>query len=86
MKKIEELTLREKVGQMIIMRIQGKEIGPEEIDMIKNYKIGGIILYRKNYDTYEEMINIVNTITKINKDNNNIPLMISIDQEGGRVN
>ena len=86
MKKITELSLREKVGQMFIIRIKGKEIGPEEIDIIKNYNIGGIILYRKNYDTYEELLNIVNEITKINKENNNIPLFISIDQEGGRVN
>ena len=80
------MTLREKVGQMIMMRIHGKEIGPEEIKMIKYYKIGGIILYRKNYDTYEEMVNIINEITRINKENGNVPLFISIDQEGGRVN
>ena len=86
MKKASELTLREKVGQMIIIRIQGKEIGPEEIEMINEYKIGGIILYRKNYDSYKEMINIVNEITRINKEAGNIPLFISIDQEGGRVN
>ena len=86
MKKISELSLREKVGQMFIIRIKGKEIGPEELDIIKNYNIGGIILYRKNYDTYEELVHIVNEITKINKENDNIPLFISIDQEGGRVN
>ena len=86
MKKINDLSLREKVGQMMIIRIHSKELGPEEIEMIKDYKIGGIILYRKNYDSYEEMLNIINGITKLNKENGNVPLFISIDQEGGRVN
>lgn len=83
---MKDLTLREKIGQMLIIRIFGKEITEDAKSLIKNYKIGGVILYRKNYDTYEEMLNIINELKKINKESNNIPLFISIDQEGGRVN
>lgn len=83
---MKNLTLREKIGQMLIIKIQGKEITNETKRMIEEYKIGGIIFYRKNYDTYEEMINIINEIKKINHESGNIPLFISIDQEGGRVN
>ncbi len=79
------ITLREKIGQMLIIKTQGKEITNETKRMIEEYKVGGIILYRKNYDTYEEMINIINEIKKINRESGNIPLFISIDQEGGRV-
>lgn len=82
---MKNLTLREKIGQMLIIKIQGKEITNETKRMIEEYKVGGIILYRKNYDTYEEMINIINEIKKINRESGNIPLFISIDQEGGRV-
>ncbi len=83
---MKNLTLREKIGQMLIIKIQGKEITNETKRMIEEYKVGGIILYRKNYDTYEEMINLINEIKKINHESGNIPLFISIDQEGGRVN
>lgn len=83
---MKDLTLREKIGQMLIIRIFGKEITKEAKTLIKEYKVGGVILYRKNYDTYEEMLNIINELKKINKESNNIPLFISIDQEGGRVN
>ena len=83
---MKNLTLREKIGQMLIIKIQGKEITNETKRMIEEYKVGGIILYKKNYDTYEEMINIINEIKKINHESGNIPLFISIDQEGGRVN
>ena len=82
---MKNLTLREKIGQMLIIKIQGKEITNETKRMIEEYKVGGIILYRKNYDTYEEMINLINEIKKVNNESCNIPLFISIDQEGGRV-
>ena len=83
---MKNLTLREKIGQMLIIKIQGKEITNETKRMIEEYKVGGIILYRKNYDTYEEMINLINEIKKVNHKSGNMPLFISIDQEGGRVN
>ena len=83
---MKNLTLREKIGQMLIIKIQGKEITNETKRMIEEYKVGGIILYRKNYDTYEEMIKLINEIKKVNHESGNIPLFISIDQEGGRVN
>ena len=61
---MKNLTLREKIGQMLIIKIQGKEITNETKRMIEEYKVGGIILYRKNYDTYEEMIKLINEIKK----------------------
>ena len=39
----------------------------------------------KNYHTYEEMLAYVNNIKMLNS-KNSIPIFISIDQEGGRVN
>ena len=83
---MENLKLREKIGQMLIVKILGKEISETDKKLIRDYKIGGVILYRKNYDNYSEMLKIINEIKKINKDCGNIPLFISIDQEGGRVN
>lgn len=50
-----------------------------------DYKIGGVILYRKNFNTYEEMVNLIRELKNLNSANK-VPLFISIDQEGGRVN
>lgn len=83
--KIDELSMEEKIGQMFIIGLQGTQIGKKTIEMIDKYKIGGIILYRRNYNSYEEMLNIINDIKKISS-KNKIPIFISIDQEGGRVN
>ena len=83
--KIEKLTIEQKIGQMLIIALEEKEITEKTINIIQKYNIGGIILYRKNYDNYEEMLKLVNKLKEINKVNE-IPLFISIDQEGGRVN
>ena len=53
--------------------------------MIKKYKIGGIILYRKNFSTYDKMLELIKQLKDLNKVNK-LPLFIAIDQEGGRVN
>lgn len=49
--------------------------------MITKYKIGGIILYRKNFNTYQEMIKLINDLKSLNRENR-LPLFIAIDQEG----
>ena len=82
---IKELSLEEKTGQMIIIGIDTNYITDRIKTMITKYKIGGIILYRKNFSTYEEMLKLIQNLKDLNKENK-IPLFIAIDQEGGRVN
>lgn len=83
--KIEKLTIEQKIGQMLIIALEEKEITEKTINIIQKYNIGGIILYRKNYNNYGEMVGLINKLKEINRANE-IPLFISIDQEGGRVN
>lgn len=79
-----DLTTNEKIGQMFMFGINNKDITPL-YSLIREYKIGGVILYKKNYSSYQEMIDIINKLKDANKENK-IPLFIAIDQEGGRVN
>lgn len=83
--KINNLTLEEKIGQMIIVGLEGNSINNRIKKLIKDYKIGGVILYKKNFNTYKDMLKLINDLNELNKDNK-IPLFIAIDQEGGRVN
>lgn len=80
-----ELSIQEKIGQMVIIGMDTNYITDRIKTMITKYKIGGIILYRKNFNTYEKMLELIEQLKELNKDNK-IPLFISIDQEGGRVN
>lgn len=82
--KIEELTLEEKIGQLFMVRL-GERTNQNTVNLVQKNKIGGVILYKKNYQNYEEMLAYVNNIKMLNS-KNSIPIFISIDQEGGRVN
>ncbi|MCI7240949.1 MAG: hypothetical protein MR550_00175 [Bacilli bacterium] len=80
----ENLTIEEKIGQMLMFGINSSNIEPI-CNLIKNYKIGGVILYKKNYSSYKEMLEVIKKLKDANKDNK-LPLFIAIDQEGGVVN
>ena len=78
-------TMEELVGQKLLVGVKGKEIDSHIETLIKDYKVGGFILYRDNYDTYEEMISMIKKLKELNSVNR-IPLFICVDQENGIVN
>ena len=82
---IKNLSLEEKIGQMLMVGFEGNKITQRNIEQIQKYKVGGIILYKRNFDSYDEMINLITRLKELNKVNK-IPLFIAVDQEGGRVN
>ena len=85
---IKSLSLEERIGQTLIigLDVQAGQKMYETIDtIIDKYKAGGICLYRKNYNTYEELVKVINYI-KEKSSEQKVPIIISLDQEGGRVN
>lgn len=77
-------SLDKKIGQRFILGVNNENVS-DIINLIKNAYIGGVILYKKNYNNYHEMLSVINRLKEANK-NNDIPLFIAIDQEGGIVN
>ena len=73
------MTIEEKVGQLLLVRVPENN----KYDVIKDYHIGGYILFGRDTDN--------KTKTQIQIDTNsyqkvaNIPLIIAIDEEGGKV-
>ena len=51
---LKELTLNEKIGQMMMVGMDGNTIDDRIRKLILNYKVGGVILYRKNFKTYND--------------------------------
>lgn len=82
---VDKLTIEEKVGQMIMVGMDTANVVDKIDDLILKYKVGGVLLYKKNFSSYDELIDLVNYIKKLSTANK-IPLFIAIDQEGGRVN
>ncbi len=84
---IETMSLEEKVSQlfMIPMISRGSFItaaNQDYINSISDLQPGGIIVYRENIRSAEQIKTLLHTI----QENMNIPATVAIDYEGGRVN
>lgn len=70
----------EKIGSLII-DIAGTSLTKEDIDLLRHPIVGGIIFFARNYKTRQQLIELCSAIRKVR----NKPLLIMVDQEGGRV-
>jgi beta-N-acetylhexosaminidase len=75
------MTPEEKVGQLLMVGINGTTLSEETQSFLTAHYIGGVVLYSKNVATDIQ----VSILTQEIQTNNPIPLFISIDQEGGIV-
>ena len=78
---LDNLSLEEKIGQMLIVSDYNTSMTNELLTNFNEVKPGGFILFGENIKSYEQTTNLIKDI----KNTSNIPLFISIDQEGGRV-
>ena len=76
------MTLEEKIGQMLLVGFNGISVNNELSTLIKDEKVGGLILFKENIETSSQLKSLLEDISKLNT---SIPLFISIDEEGGRV-
>ncbi|HZK33191.1 MAG TPA: beta-N-acetylhexosaminidase [Tissierellaceae bacterium] len=82
--QIKSMSLEEKVGQLIIAGFQGVELSDYTIDLINKYNVGGFILFSRNIDNAEQTLKLLNDL-KLENSSKEIPLFLSIDEEGGNV-
>ncbi|TYR81261.1 hypothetical protein FZC66_05200 [Priestia megaterium] len=91
---VNEMTLEEKVGQMLMpdfrnwkkqgeSKATGFTVMNDEVgSIIKKYHLGGVILFAENVVDTEQTVRLVDGLQKSSED---IPLLMTIDQEGGIV-
>lgn len=85
MKSIKEMTLKEKIGQVVICGFQGTKFSDELNTLIKEYKLGNVILFTRNIENVKQMHDLNMQIHKSIINEVGIMPFISIDQEGGMV-
>ena len=76
-----EMTLEEKIAQMLVIQYSGDTADDKLINEIQSVQPGGFILFANNITTYEKTKDFVDTL----QNNSKIPMIISVDQEGGKV-
>lgn len=77
--------ITQKIGRLFIGGIPGPELDTDTINLIKNYHLGGIILFSRNVENPIQLARLCKGIQRVSMDNSGIPLFLAIDQEGGRV-
>ena len=80
---INNMTLDEKLGQMMIVQFYGPDYGLEISTMISQYKVGAVLIFAAN-DNIVSKPQLKGLIHQMQV-NSTIPLITAIDQEGGTV-
>jgi len=78
---LNRMTTEEKVGQLFMVGIDGTTLTEETKSFLTEHHMGSVILYAKNVSTQVQIALLTQEI----QTTNDIPLFISIDQEGGIV-
>ena len=85
MRTLQEMTLQEKLGQRLAAGFQGLEPPEEFLRLIKEYKVGNIILFRRNIQDGPQLKRLCATLRKVVEEETGVTPFITIDQEGGVV-
>lgn len=85
MKSIEQMSLRQKIGQMIVTGFPTPELSPEMKAVIEQYGIGNCILFSHNISNKYQLGALVAELQQWFVAHTGVPGFITIDQEGGRV-
>ena len=65
----------------LIVGIESTTLSPQDITRLQSPAVGGVLLFARNFDHREQLIELTHAIHKVRSP----PLIIAVDQEGGRV-
>ena len=84
---LQELSLRQKIGQRFLTGFSGKSFSNSTKKLIEEGYIGGVLLSRHNIQNRAQVRALAEALQETARAQNpSIGLFIAIDQEGGRVN
>ncbi|MUG44129.1 beta-N-acetylhexosaminidase [Paenibacillus woosongensis] len=81
---LEQLSTAEKIGQLVIVGVEGTAPDDTARQFIESYHVGGFIFYKNNISDTKQAVAFFNELKKMNA-HNRVPLLLSVDEEGGRV-
>ncbi|MGH4140798.1 beta-N-acetylhexosaminidase [Clostridium sp.] len=82
--QISKMTIDEKIGQMLLVGIEGYDLNEDTESLLQKSKVGGVILFTNNIQETSQLLKLLNSLKSENL-KNKIPLFLSVDEEGGRV-
>ncbi len=79
------MTVKQMLGQKLIFGFHGAELSEEFISLIREYKIGNVILFLRNVKSAEQLRKLCAQVQELILTETGYPAFIVIDQEGGMV-
>lgn len=76
-------SIRRDIGQLLIGSLPGTTITPEMRSLARDFSLGGVTLFARNIEAPEQVAELSHDVQSLATDE--LPLWVSIDQEGGRV-
>lgn len=80
-----QLSLDEKIGQLVLVGMDGTAPTPQTKELIEQYHVGGFIFFKPNIENAAQAVALFNSLKETNRAANAVPLFLSVDEEGGRV-
>ncbi|ADG07339.1 glycoside hydrolase family 3 domain protein [Kyrpidia tusciae DSM 2912] len=82
--ELARMTPDEKIGQMVLVGLDGYTVDEHAASLIQTDHVGGFILYKNNIQNVSQLAALLNRLKSDNA-GNPAPLFLSVDEEGGRV-
>ena len=83
---IAEMTIEEKVGQLIMVGFDGTQANEAIETHIRERFVGGVVLFSRNIQSPKQTAELTNQLQRLAESTaHGVPLFIGIDQEGGWV-
>ena len=80
-----EMTVKQMLGQKLIFGFHGASMSEEFKSLIREYKIGNVILFLRNVESAEKLRRLCGEVQELILAETGYPAFIVIDQEGGMV-
>lgn len=80
---LNQMTQAEKVGQLVMIGVQGTQVNNDSLYMLNEYNIGGIVLFDRNMENRQQVQKLTADLQANAPEK--LPLFIGIDEEGGDV-
>ncbi len=77
--------MRIKIGQRLVVGFDGLEVPPEYVELVKRYKVGNALLFRRNVKSYEQLKALCASLRELIVRETGIEPFIMIDEECGGV-
>src|SRR5699024_2841784 len=77
--QVANMSLEEKIGQLIIAGLDGTEVTAQAEALVDSYHVGGFIFFSPNLETPNQTVQLIDDVKKLNQ-KKDIPLFLSIDQ------